>query len=369
MYAFFFRRNMQPTPESSNARRDYARHLAKKRLILLFLLLLVLVLSVVCINAGASPIPPRDILRALFTGDTSTNSRIVRSIRLPRVLAALCAGAGLSLSGCIMQNVLRNPMASPSTLGVSNAAVFGANFAIVFLGAGAFHSTHGDTVSIDHPYTVTLCAFVCALAASVLILALSARRGFSAETVVLAGTALGALFSAATTVVQYFAMDTQIAAAVFWTFGDLGRATLREDLLILAVSAVSLFYFLWHRWDYNAMAAGEDTARSLGVRTEMVRFVSLLLSSVICAVSVSFLGIIGFLGLAAPQLARRLVGEDHRFLLPASAFCGMALLLFADTLGRSVLRGVSLPVGAVTSLLGGPVLLWMLFRRKGGRMS
>ena len=353
----------------TDARRAYSRRLTRLRLVLLILLLLVLLLSVICMNAGASPIPPRDILRALFTGDGSTNSRIVRSIRLPRVLAALCAGAGLSLSGCIMQNVLRNPMASPSTLGVSNAAVFGANFAIVVLGAGGFHSTHGETVSISDPYSVTLCAFLCALGASLLILGLSARRGFRAETVVLAGSALGALFSAATTVVQYFAMDTQVAAAVFWTFGDLGRATLREDLLILTVTALSLIYFLLHRWDYNAMAAGEETARTLGVRTARVRFASLLLSSVICAVSVSFLGIIGFLGLAAPQLARRLVGEDHRFLLPASTLCGMALLLFADTLSRSLLRGISLPVGAITSLLGGPVLLWMLFCRKGGDLS
>lgn len=345
----------------------YRQHRARKYAILLSLLILVLVLTLLCINAGASKIPPLDVVKALLGIGERSNQMIVRNIRLPRVLAAIIAGAGLALSGCVMQTVLKNPMASPSTLGVSNGAVFGANFAIVVLNAGAFHSTHGESVSISNPYAVTVCAFVCALVSVLLILALSGRQGFSSETVVLAGVALGSLFSAGTTIIQYFAMDTQVAAAVFWTFGDLGRASMKEDLIMLAVILPSLVYFYCNRWNYNAMANGEEVAKSLGVRTERLRFWSLLLASMICAVCVSFLGIIGFVGLVAPQIMKRLVGSDHRFLLIGSALAGIALLLFADTLARSILSSVSLPVGAITSLLGGPMFLWMLLRRKGGK--
>lgn len=345
----------------------YSRHLAKKLAFLLGLLIAVLVLAVLCINVGFSNMNPVKVIQALFGFGDSFNQLIVRNIRLPRVLAAIIAGSGLALSGCVMQNVLKNPMASPSTLGVSNAAVFGANFAIVVLGAGAFHSTHGESVSINNPYLVTICAFVCALGAILLILALSGRRSFSSETVVLAGVALGSLFSAGTTILQYFAMDTQVAAAVFWTFGDLGRASMQENLLMFIVVAVAFVYFYSRRWDYNAMANGEEVAKSLGVRTERTRFWSLLLASMICAVCVSFLGIIGFVGLIAPQAVKRFLGADHRFLLPASALAGAALLLFADTVGRWILTGISLPVGAITSLLGAPLFLWLLLRKKGGK--
>lgn len=344
----------------------YRLHTARKALTLAVLTVLTLLLAVLCVNAGSSGMTPSETVRALLGLGDETGVLIVRGIRLPRVTAALLSGAGLALAGCVMQNVLRNPMASPSTLGVSGAAVFGANFAIIVLGAGSFHSTHGETLTVDKPYLVTVCAFVCALGAALLILALSARRGFSPETVVLAGVALGALFSAGTTVLQYFAMDTQVAAAVFWSFGDLGRASFAEDAVMAAAVAAAFLWFYLRRWDFNAMAAGGDTARSLGVPVARTRFVSLLLASMLCAVCVSFLGIIGFVGLAAPQAVKRFVGADYRYLLPASALAGADLLLFSDTLARSV-PGVSLPVGAVTSLLGGPVFLWLLLRRKGGR--
>lgn len=345
--------------------KKYRRTQLKKSLIIALLALATLVLSVVSVSVGASGIGFFEVIKSLF--GVGENAVIVRNIRLPRTLAALIAGAGLALAGCVMQNVLKNPMASPSTLGVSNAAVFGANFAIVALGAGAFHSTHGDTVSISNPYIVTICAFVCALGSTLVILALSGKHKFSSETVVLAGVAIGSLFSAGTTILQYFALDTQVAAAVFWTFGDLGRASMRENGIMASVVLVSAAYFFLMRHDYNAIAHGEEVAQSLGVRTQSLRFFSLLFSSVICAVCVSFLGIIGFVGLVAPQLVKRLIGGDNRFLLPASAFAGCILLLLSDTFARTAFKGVSLPVGAVTSLLGAPMFLFILIGRKGDK--
>lgn len=346
---------------------QYRQHTARKVGVLLALSAAVLVLMVLSINAGSAALHPLTVLRAFFGVGSSTETLIVWQIRMPRVLAALAAGSALAVAGCVMQNVLKNPMASPSTLGVSNGAVFGANFAIIVLGAGAFHSTHGEALTISSPYLVTVCAFVCALGSTALILLLSYRQGFSTETVVLAGVALGAIFTAGTTIVQYFAMDTQVAAAVFWTFGDLGRASYGETAVMAVAAAVSFCYFFLKRWDYNAMAGGEEIARSLGIRTRRVRLCSLLLASLICAVCVSFLGIIGFVGLIAPQSVKRFVGADYRYMLPASALAGAALLLLSDTIARVVITGVALPVGAVTSLLGGPVFLWMLLRRRGGK--
>lgn len=342
----------------------YRRHTAEKSVVILILIALAFCLSVLCVNAGSAHINPIAVVKAFFHLGAEKNILIVWNIRMPRVLAAIIAGAGLALSGCVMQNVLKNPMASPSTLGVSNAAVFGANFAIIVLGAGAFHSTHGNTLTIDHPYLVSIFAFACAMGAVFLILGLSRSTGFSPETVVLAGIALGSILTAGTTIIQYFAMDTQVAAAVFWTFGDLGRASMREDMIMLSVVGTAFLYFYIRRWDYNALANGEEIARSLGVQTRRVRFWSLLIASVITAVCVSFLGIIGFVGLVAPQAIKRFTGADYRFLLPASALVGTSLLLLSDTVARALLTGVALPVGAVTSLLGGPVFLYMLLRKK-----
>jgi iron complex transport system permease protein len=261
-----------------------------------------------------------------------------------------------------MQNNLRNPLASPSTLGISNAAAFGANLAIIVFGAGSIQSTGTDAVIINNPYLVTVFAFVWAMIGTVIILMLARFRGFSSEAMVLAGVALSSLFSAGTILIQYFAQDVQIAAAVFWTFGDLGRASWREVAILASVISLAVVYFILRRWDYNALDSGEETAKSLGVHVENVRMGGMFVSSLITAVAVSFLGIIGFIGLVGPQIMRRIVGGDHRYLIPASALTGSLLLLVSDTLARTVVSPVVLPVGAITSFFGAPLFLYLLAR-------
>jgi iron complex transport system permease protein len=261
-----------------------------------------------------------------------------------------------------MQNNLKNPLASPDTLGVSAGAAFGANLAIIVLGAGTIMYTAGDAVAINNPYLVTVCAFICAMAATLVILALGKIRGFSPEAIVLAGVALGSLFMAGTTLIQYFAPDVKIAAAIFWTFGDLGRVSWNETFIIIAVVVLAAIYFIWKRWDYNAMDNGEETAKSLGVRTERIRLLGMLISSLITAITVSFVGIIGFIGLIGPHIMRRIIGTDHRFLIPASMLAGAVLLLISDTLARTMIRPVVLPVGALTSILGAPLFIYLLMK-------
>ena len=230
----------------------------------------------------------------------------------------------------------------------------------MFLGAGTLHSNTHDAVFIANPYSVTLSAFVFSLAAMVVILLLARLRGFSPESVVLAGVAFGSLFAAGSTLIQYFAEDVQVAAMVFWTFGDLGRVSWLEVGILTGVTAVSLLYFLLHRWDYNALEGGEDAAKGLGVHVAQIRFRSMLAASLVTAVAVAFMGIIGFIGLIAPQMMRRVLGVDHRFLIPATAVTGAALLLFADTLARTLISPVVLPVGAITSFFGAPLFLFIL---------
>jgi iron complex transport system permease protein len=338
----------------------FQRQSRRKGLIILGLALLTLILAVIAINAGAANTNPLQVLRVLLHLETGTSSIVIWNIRLPRVIAGIVAGAGLAVAGCVMQTCLRNPLASPSTLGISSAAAFGANLAIVFFGAGAIHSNTHDAVFITNPYSVTAFAFIFSMIAMVLILMLARMRGFSPESVVLAGVAFGSLFSAGSTLVQYFAEDVQVAAMVFWTFGDLGRISWQEvGILSVLILAVFLF-FQFHRWDYNALDSGEDAAKGLGVNVDQIRFRSMLAASLITAVAVSFMGIIGFIGLIAPQMMRRVLGVDHRFLIPASAVTGAALLLFSDTLARTMISPVVLPVGAITSFFGAPLFLFLL---------
>ncbi|MFZ7121869.1 MAG: FecCD family ABC transporter permease [Eubacteriaceae bacterium] len=353
--------NKKEITEKVDAYRQYTK---KKWIITFILLVLVFLLSLITVNAGAAEINPLEVLKTILGYGSEKSAIVIWRIRMPRVITAIIAGAGLSIAGCVMQNNLRNPLASPQTIGISHAAAFGANVAIIVFGAGSIQSTGGNAVIINNPYIVTICAFTFSMLATLIILSLAKLRGFSPESIVLAGVALGSLFTAGITIIQYFAHDIEIATAVFWTFGDLGKTSWDEVLIMTVVFIVSLIYFIFRRWDYNALDNGDEVAKSLGVNTEKVRFQGMLISSLITAVAVSFLGMIGFIGLIGPQIMRRIIGSDHRFLIPASALAGSVLLLSADTLARVIISPVVLPVGAITSMLGAPLFIYLLM--KGG---
>ena len=338
----------------------------KKRGVMIALAAAVILMALVCLFIGSSHMSLGDCLRALTKSGDPAAVRIIWNIRIPRVLAAVIAGAGLSVSGLMMQTTLNNSMASPSTLGVSNAAVFGANLSIIAF-AGGFLSTGNNLQSYAvgaNPYATSVMAFLFSTASILLILALCRIRAFSPNVVVLAGIAIGSVWTAATTVLQFYATDVGLSAAVIWSFGDLGRATYRTDAIMFVVVALSTVFFLLLSWHYNALLSGEATAKSMGVRVDGLRFASLLLSSVITAVCVSFLGVIGFVGIICPHVVKKLLGQDHRLSIPASALCGSLLLLAADTLSRSLGNGSALPVGAITSLLGAPFFIAIIFLKK-----
>ena len=219
----------------------------------------VLVLTILLsLRAGSYETPVGELVKGIFgmSADKKINI-VVQNNRLPRIITAILAGGGLGLAGCILQAVLRNPLASSSTLGVSQGATFGAAFAIVVLGLGAN----------DH-FGIPLCAFLGSIAVALVILGLSKFRQVSPEGIVLAGVAISSMFTGATTLIQYFADEVQLSTLVFWTFGDLG-STGWEDLggMAIIVGLLSVYCFA-HRWDYNALLSGEETAISLGINVK-----------------------------------------------------------------------------------------------------
>ena len=345
----------------------YRRYRLRHTAALAFLGAVVVLACVISLWSGSYATPLPELLRGIFgaAADPSVNT-VVRSLRLPRICTALLGGAGLGAAGCVLQSVLRNPLASASTLGISQGAGFGAAFAIIVLGAGVQSSgSAAGGLSFTSPMTISVCAFLCSMAVSLVILALSRLRSVTPEAMVLSGVALSSLFSGASTLLQYFADEVQLASVVFWTFGDLGRTTWHEVGIMAAVVLATGVYFFFNRWNYNALEGGEQTAVSLGVRVDHLRLANVLLCSLTASVVVSYVGVINFIGLVAPHLARRLVGGNYCVLLPASALTGAALLVAGDLAARQILAPVVLPIGAITSFLGAPLFLYLLV--KGGK--
>ncbi len=339
-------------PRSNGLRTVYHRRLQQRRLLLLLLVLSAALLGVYAVSCGAYAISLAELLRVVTGGaggEAGTASRVVLAgIRLPRVLAALVCGWGLSLSGLGIQSLLRNPLGSPSTLGVSQGAAFGAALSIVVFGVGVAQ--------------VTVCAFCGAMGASAIILLLSRFRRLTPEAIILVGVALSSLFASATILIQFLASETELAMVVFWTFGDVVRSNWGELGMLTAAVALATLILTVLRWDLNALGLGEKAAGGLGVSVAGVRLTGMLVVTLVAALATAFHGVIAFVGLIAPHMARRLVGDDHGLLIPFSAVIGALLLLAADTLGRLAMGSGALPVGVLTSFLGAPMFLYLLVR-------
>jgi iron complex transport system permease protein len=342
----------------------YDAQIGKKRLTLIFALALTLAVALYATASGSITLSIGEIMRTILGKGVAASNTVIFGIRLPRVVSAILVGALLSVSGAVMQCVLHNPLASASTLGVSQGAAFGAAIGIIVFGGGVVNGGSANVaVEVDNPYIVTLCAFVFGSMSTAVILLLSQlKKSLGPGGLVLAGVALSSLFTGGSTLLQYFADETKLTAVVFWTFGNLGGTSWTEILVLTVILLASLTYFMLNRWNYNAMRSGADTAKSLGVNARAVMLVSMVICSFTAAVAVAFVGIISFVGLVAPHMMRKFVGDDYRFLIPCSAVAGALVLLAADTFGRLIISPVILPVGAITSFLGAPAFLILLLR-------
>ncbi len=357
---------LEQTPPKRIDLQAYEQYKARNIFVLGVLFVSLILIGLLSLRAGSYDMSLVEIAKAVFgkAADSKVNT-VIQNMRLPRVLTAVIGGFGLGISGCVLQAILRNPLASASTLGISQGASFGAAFAIIVLGAGAQGSTVAS-MKFSNPLLISFCAFICSMGVSVIILALSRFKKITPEAMVLAGVALSAMFQGATTLLQFFANEVQLASVVFWTFGDLGRTGWKEVRLMAVVVLAAALYFLFSRWNYNALESGEQTAVSLGVNVNRVRIINMVLCSITAAIVVSYIGIINFIGLVAPHIVRRFIGNNHHYLLPCSALMGAILLLLGDLAARMVISPVILPIGAITSFLGAPLFLYLLFKG-GGR--
>ena len=300
---------------------------------------------------GSAGFGIKDTLLALFARSGPAVD-ILWELRLPRCLMALLVGASLAVGGTVSQSVLHNPLASPFTLGIASGAGFGAALAI-WLADGAAGRL---SVATGAFLFAALTAFAVPGAARV--------RNARPETLILAGIAVMYLFSALTSLLQYLGPNDKVHAIIFWLFGSLVRSGWTETGVVFALFAPSYFWLLRHAWDYNTLPAGDDTAASLGVDVAQLRSRSILCASAMTAGAICFTGTIGFIGLVGPHMARMLLGNDHRVLIPGSALLGAALVLCADVLGRSVLSPVVIPLGIITSFMGIPFFVWLIFRQR-----
>jgi iron complex transport system permease protein len=341
-------------------RSQYNKLIGKKVFFIFFLLLSIILVSGISASMGSANLSIWEtyssILNRLFPAYFEPGwlaDVCIWNLRLPRIFMGIVAGFGLGIAGCVTQAVLKNPLASPYTLGISSGAGFGASLAILT----------GISVAGGN-YLVIGNAFLFALLCSFIILGLSNRKGATPETMILAGIAMMYLFAAMTTILQYFGEAEAVKEAVFWTVGDLDRSSWPKITIILGVLTCCLPLLMIKSLDLNLMAAGDETAASLGVNVKRTRIILMSITTLLVACIVCFTGTIGFIGLVAPHFTRIAVGGDNRFALPVSGLLGALLLTSADLVARRILAPIILPVGAITAFMGAPLFLYMIMKRK-----
>jgi iron complex transport system permease protein len=307
---------------------------------------------------GPAMLPVGAVLRSLggLTTDPMTEA-IVRTLRLPIALMAAVVGAALGVSGAVMQTVLNNPLASSYTLGISAGAGFGAALVILF----------GAALPVPEAWAIPLAAFGFAGLACAMVAGAGRLRGATPELLVLAGIACLFLFQALLSLLQFLASPEALQQIVFWLFGSLLRASMPKVTVVAAVLAVVLPLLLADAWRLTALKLGDERALALGVRVGRLRLRAFVCVSLLTGAAVAFVGTIGFIGLVAPHIARMLVGEDQRHMLPAAAVFGALLLSASSVVSKLIIPGTVFPIGIVTALIGVPFFAWLVLSMGGRR--
>lgn len=292
----------------------------------------------------------------LWNGTDDALRQIWFTIRLPRVLLALVIGGSLALAGCVMQGLFRNPLADPGLLGISSGAACAVALWVVL---------PFTLPALLMLYAPMLAAFIGALAATLVIFLLSQQRDSSLSRLLLVGIAINALCGAAVGVLSWVSNDAQLRQLSLWGMGSLGSAQW-STLLAVTSLMIPTVLIIWRlAGALNLLQLGDEEAHYLGVDVRVVQRILLLCSALLVASAVAVSGVIGFIGLVVPHLMRMWLGSDHRAVIPGSVLAGAFLLLIADTLARTAVAPAEMPVGLLTSLLGAPWFLWLIFRRGG----
>jgi iron complex transport system permease protein len=344
----------------SEIQEEYKKYIGRKIFFISSFILLTVLLCGISISLGPLKFSVLEVYATIldrffpnFFDVPELAPIVVWNIRITRVIMGVLAGAGLAIAGAAMQGVLRNPLASPFTLGISAGAGLGAALAILF-GVGF---VGGGLLLVGN-------AFIFSLIPAFVIVGLSRFKRATPETMILAGIAMTYIFSAVSSLLHYFSEAEALKNVVVWLMGDLGKATWGDFSTVTPVLAVCIIVLIWKSWDLNVMGAGDETAKSLGINVERTRVIIMMAASFLTAVIICFTGMIGFIGLVAPHITRICIGGDNRFLIPASGIFGAAFLVAADIIAREVVAPVIIPVGIVTSFVGGPLFLYLIIRKK-----
>lgn len=330
--------------------------LDRRAMAIVGLALTLALMSLVAVSTGAFSIP----FWSLLTGNlTEQQEAVMNAIRLPRVLLAAVVGVALAVSGAAMQGLFRNPLADPGLIGISSGAAL-AVAAVIVLG--------NNFAGFLGMYGLSLAAFLGALLACVAVFRLARTSGvFSTTYLLLAGIAINALCAAGIGVLIYVSDDAQLRTITFWTMGSVGGALWSSVIVATSMILPVAFVLVRNGRELNIALLGEDNARYLGVDTDRLKRTIIVCTALSVGAAVAVTGIIGFLGLVVPHLVRLMLGADHRILLPASALLGGILLVLADTVARTIVAPAEMPVGILTSLIGGPFFLWLLMRQSSER--
>jgi len=350
-----------------NTKSVYTK-ISKKRIGVLIGLFVILILSMLlAITLGVARISITDVFSILFNKALGLSNEkysafttgVIFNLRLPRIILSVITGLALGSSGVVMQSLLRNPLASPYTLGISSASAFGAGL-IVILG-GAFF---GGKILNHASWAIVLGSFLMALLAIFIINLIASIKGGGASMLILAGVALSYLFSSGTSFIKYISDHEQLREFTVWLMGGIYLAEWIDVVILIPILIIGLALLLRLAWDINTLNAGEEVAKNLGVDVRKLRRRGSIIAALLTSTVVAFTGIIGFIGLVAPHISRMVVGNDNRFLIITSGMVGAIFLLVADTIARIIISPTELPVGIITSLVGAPFFLHMLFKKR-----
>jgi len=327
----------------------------------IFMILLLIGVFIFNISLGSVSIPFKEIIATIFGSDVLKESSqiIILNYRLPKAITAILVGSGLSISGLLMQTLFRNPLAGPFVLGISSGASLGV--AILILGTSIFS---GLAISIVSNFSMAIAASSGALLvmSAVMLLANRIRNTMS---ILIIGLMFGSLTSAVISVLAYFSEPEQLQQFIFWGFGSLGNLSWNELSIFAFIYLIGISLLGFILKPLNSLLIGENYAKSMGVNIKLIRNIILLTTSLLTGVITAFSGPIAFVGLAVPHIARLFFNSsNHKILLPSAAIIGAILMLLADTIAQLPTSEYTLPINAITSLFGAPIVIWLLIRKR-----
>ena len=354
----------------------------KKLLVIIILAAVLAVSAIVALGIGSVYLSPLEVLQAignalfpsLVDEPSGGAGLIILNFRLPRIILAILCGIALAVAGAVMQGLLRNPLVSPFTLGLSSAASFGAALMVVLGPVVLGAAFTGSVVILGLEFTmksllIILSAFVFGWLSVLLVFFISKSKQTSQAVMILAGVVIGYLFQAGLLALKYVSDDDALREIVTWLMGGMWGATWPAIVILVPVVFVCFFLIFRRAWDLNTLSSGDDVARNLGINVSRFRIGGLLIVSFAASACLAFTGIIGFVGLMAPHICRMLIGNDYRYLLPASALMGALILLISDTVGRVILAPIEIPVGIIMYILGGIFFLILIIKGRGRYLS